>query len=155
MHRLAAVLVLALACAHSPAPPPGPRPLGGSAAIQRGDADVSLALRYQLPEPKLLEISAELRGGGSGSVGAVTVELHPDGLDLEGDAAWTAEAAAGQSVSHSWRLRPSRDGVVKLEVRHGLPDKGAALDTTTIAAFRVGSDAIRLCATADCADVEP
>lgn len=145
----AVVLVSALACAHSPAPPPGPRPLTGTVQIQRSDATVDLALRYQVRDGRQLEISAELRGGGSGSVGGVTVELRPDGFSLDGPAAWTGEAAAGQSASNTWRLRAAAEGIARVEVRHGLA--GAALDTTTTAAFRVRADTLRLCATADCA----
>jgi hypothetical protein len=155
--RVAAVVLLfALACAHSPAAPPGPRPLTGAVQIQRAEASLDLALRYEIRGEgagRQLEISAELRGAGSGSVGAVTVELRPDGFGLEGPAAWTGEAAAGQSASNTWRLRPSGEGIARVEVRHGLA--GTELDTTTTAAFRVGADAIRLCATADCAGEQP
>lgn len=152
--RLVALLaLLVLGCAHSPAPPAGPRALAGSSQIQRGEATVELTLRYEVRDDRRLEISAELRGGGSGSVGAVAVELRPEGLVLDGAATWTAEAAAGQTASNTWRLQPAAEGVARVEVRHGLA--GAELDGTTTAAFRVGADTIRLCATADCAGEAP
>lgn len=149
VRRLALAALLAFACAHSPAAPPGPRQLAGAAHMQRGEATVELTLRYEVHPERRLEISAELRGGGSGSVGAVTVELHPDGLALDDPPTWTAEAAAGQTASNTWRLHAEAEGVARLEIRHGLA--GGELDGSTSAAFRIGADAIRLCATADCA----
>jgi hypothetical protein len=152
--RLAAlVALLVLGCAHSPPPPAGPRVLAGSAQIQRAEASVELTLRYEVREGSALEISAELRGGGSGSVGAVAVELRPDGFELASPATWTAEVAAGEAANNTWKLRPTGEGIARVEVRHGLA--GSDLDGSTTAAFRVGPDAIRLCATADCAGDEP
>lgn len=152
--RLVALLVLlVLGCAHSPPPPSGPRVLAGSAQIQRAEATVELTLRYEVREGSALEISAEWRGAGSGSVGAVAVELRPDGFELAGPAAWTAEVAAGETASNTWKLRPTTEGIARVEVRHGLA--GSDLDGITTAAFRVGADAIRLCATADCAGEAP
>ncbi|MBZ5715978.1 hypothetical protein [Nannocystis pusilla] len=152
--RLVALpLLLVLGCAHSPAPPPGPRTLAGRAQIQRAEATVDLTLRYELREGRTLEISAELHGGGSGSVGAVAVELRPDGFELAGPASWTAEVAAGETASNTWPLRPAQEGIARVEVRHGLA--GGELDGSTTAAFRVSADAIRLCATADCAAEAP
>jgi hypothetical protein len=153
VRRLAVVLATALACAHSPAPPPGPRPLTGQIQLQRGEASVNLDLRYELKPGRELEISANLRGVGPGSVGPVQVELRPTGLVLDGEATWTGEAASGQTASHTWRLRPEADGVARVEVRQGVA--GQALDTATTAGFRVSADAIRLCGTADCAGEAP
>lgn len=149
VRRLALAALLVLACAHSPAPPPGPRQLTGTAQIQRGEATVELTFRYEVHPGRRLEISAELRGGGSGSVGAVAVELRADGLVLADPPTWTAEAAAGQTASNTWRLDPEAEGLARIEVRHGVA--GSELDSSTTATFRIGADAIRLCATADCA----
>lgn len=147
--RLCALaLASALACAHSPAPPPGPRPLTGTVQFSRGDATADLALRYELSGARELEISAELRGGGGGSVGAVEVELRPDNFALSGPASWTGDAAADERASNTWRLRPTGEGIARVEIRHGLA--GTEPDTI-VTAFRVTPDAIRLCATADCA----
>ena len=152
MRRSVLVLVFALACAHSPAPPPGPRPLTGSIQLQRGESGVHLDLRYEA-KGRELEISATLRGFGPGSAGPVQVELRPTGLVIDGDPAWSGEAASGQSAAHTWRLRPEADGAARLEVLQGLA--GQALDTATVVGFRVGPDAIRLCGTADCAGEGP
>lgn len=127
--------------------------LAGSAQIQRAEATVELTLRYQVREGSALEISGELRGGGSGSVGAVAVELRPEGFELADPPIWTAEVAAGEAASHTWKLRPLAEGIARIEVRHGLA--GGDLDGSTTAAFRVDADAIRLCATADCAGEAP
>lgn len=149
MPRLCALaLASLLACAHSPAPPPGPRPLTGAVQFSRGDATADLALRYELLGGRELEISAELRGGGSGSVGAVEIELRPDNFALSGPASWTGDAAAGERASNTWRLRATADGIARVEIRHGLA--GTEPDST-VATFRVTPDAVRLCATADCA----
>lgn len=152
MHRLAVVLAAALACAHSPAPPAGPRPLTGTIQLQRNDASAGLELRYQA-NGRELEILATLRGAGTGSVGPVRVELRPVGLVVDGEATWTGEAATGQEATHTWRLRPEADGVARVEIGYEAAD--GALEGGATAGFRVTSDAIRLCGTADCAGEDP
>lgn len=152
MHRLAALLAAVLACAHSPEPPPGPRPLTGSFRIERNDAGAVLETRYQAAG-RDLEVLAVLRGAGTGTVGPVQVTLKPTGLVLEGDPVWTGEAAAGQEATHTWRLRPESGGVVRVEIVYTAAD--GALEGGATAGFRVTSDAIRLCGTADCAGEEP
>jgi hypothetical protein len=152
MHRLAVVLAAVLACAHSPEPPPGPRPLTGKFQIQRNDAGAVLETRYQAAGREL-EVLAVLRGSGTGSVGPVRVELKPTGLVLEGDPVWTGEAAGGQEATHTWRLRPEADGVARVEIVYSAAE--GALEGGATAGFRVTSDAIRLCGTADCAGEDP
>lgn len=145
----ALALALLLACAHSPPAPAGPRPLAGQISIQRGDAAVSLDLRYQVVgvSGRELEISAELRASGAGGVGPVLVELAATGLTLGGPAEFTADLSAGQSATHTWRLQPAQDGVARVELRHGL---AAGPRDASAFSFRVDPDKIQLCATAEC-----
>lgn len=151
LHRLAAVLALSLACAHDPSPGAASGPIDRRVELTRGDASAALEIRHQVESDRSVSLTAELSGGGSGSVGPVSVEVRSEAFTLEVDApVWTAEVATGGRTRHTWRLRPRADGLATIDVLHGLAAGGKG--EVTALHFRVTQGAVRRCASADCRD---
>ena len=143
--RLACLLaaLLTLGCAHSPAPPPGPRPLGGDANLMRGDATLAVRLRYEVASARSIVLLIELAGSGSGSVGAVEVELAPDGFALDGPATWTGEVAAGRREDLRFPLTLTAGKLGRVTVTQGIV--GAPANDPVVLRFVIEDDEIRAC----------
>lgn len=119
--RLVALLVLVLlGCAHTPGPPPGPRPLRVGAPLGRGEARLTVALRYEPTGARSLVLLVDLAANDAASVGPVAIGVIPDGLEIDGPATWLGEVAAGAQKPLRFPMRLVADKVGRITLTYGV-----------------------------------